>query len=358
MNHLLSASKGFAARPLVVVAAITVSTAAATIVTPPRAPSAVAQGVLAPKAVGKAAASNREGDIHIRNSPLGRAVSEQNQGVHRVTKDVRITQDNEDFILYCDDLTFFEKENAANATENPHVESRDSTIIGDKMRAEFDEKTIVISGAVTMKSHGPKDGLQSSTPGKSLRDKALHKASTLTCTRIDYNYETRQAIISGNIRMRSGDSYGTCDQIQFDEANNIVHLMGHVQFFDGRQQSFRTGDLTIWLDSNVIATEKSVGITVIQKPSNKPKLPKPKLILGIAPQIPKEVYAANGLKPGPAPTPPAVDEANDIIAPPVAVEAAPDESASTPTAPDQSATGASTSAPAVTSAPTATGKAP
>ncbi|MDF2441591.1 MAG: hypothetical protein JWN98_2575, partial [Abditibacteriota bacterium] len=75
----------------------------------------------------KASGGDRSGDVHIYNHPSGRATYDQAKGIHRLWRDVRVTQDGEDFILYSDELTFFEKENLATATGKPRVESRDST---------------------------------------------------------------------------------------------------------------------------------------------------------------------------------------------------------------------------------------
>ena len=172
--------------------------------------------------------------------------------VRHAVRHVQVCQEGEDFIFYADEVTQFEKDNIALARLNMRVESRDSTIIGDLLRADFSDKRMTLTGNVVMKSHGKGDGLKGSEGAKSVRGEVLHKPSTLSCDRLDYNYETKQATLSGNIRMRQGENFGTCDRILFDEGRNIVRLIGNVSFVNGDRQIIKVPEMTIWIDKNII----------------------------------------------------------------------------------------------------------
>ena len=267
----------------------------------------ISQAQPAQPAPAKAASEERNGAINIRNDKVnGTGFVDLKNGVRRLTKDVVVTQDGEDFILYADELTHYEKQNVAVARQNLRVESRDSTITGTVMRADFDSKTITLTENVLMRSHGENDGMQAtaddSKAGKTLRGEVLHKASSLTCDRIDYNYENQQALLTGNIRMRQGDRFGTCDQIEFDEALNIVHLIGNVKFIDGKRQTFNVPELFLYIDEDKLSMSKDVTLRIPNpRGENADKPRKPPTKFAPAPKLPDEVLNDPALQPLPTP---------------------------------------------------------
>lgn len=284
--------------------------------------------VARPAAPAKAGSGDRTGDVHIRNHPAGRAAYDQAKGIHRLWRDVRVTQDNEDFILYSDELTYHEKTNEAFAKGSPRVETRDSTILATSMRADFDNKIIYLEGNVVMKSHGESDGIQPIAPGadekkksRSLRGEVLHKPSTLRCNQIDYRYEIQEATLSGDILMRQGDNTGTCKQIVFDEANNIARLIGEVSFTNGERQTIKARNLTIWIDDNIIETKERVRVDIPRTQKDAAKKPAVKQNFGKAPSIDD---ALSDVSRRPAPIPPVT------IAPETDEDAAPAPSSEEP----------------------------
>ena len=82
------------------------------------------------------------------------------KGISRLTGNVTVRQDGEDFVLYADTLTYDRNLNQAVATGNLKLETTESTITGNALRANFDAKQIVITGKVTMNSHGKEDGVK------------------------------------------------------------------------------------------------------------------------------------------------------------------------------------------------------
>src|SRR2546421_668043 len=68
------------------------------------------------------------------------------------------------------------------------------------------------------------------TTNPRFKEQWTKKPSRMACDRIDFNYDTRQAVVSGSIRMNQEDNYGTCQQIIFDERRNIADLRGEVEF--------------------------------------------------------------------------------------------------------------------------------
>lgn len=221
--------------------------------------------------------AQRNGDIRISNSQNGTASYDTKRGISIITGDVRVTQVGEDFILYADKIVYNENTNQAEATGRLKVETRDSTIVGLKMRANFDTKVITITDKVEMRSHGTDDGIKgsaSSSKKRSIRGDVTGKASRMTCDRIDFNYDIREAVITGNIRMMQGKNEGTCDTIVFDEENNIAELRGNVRFTNGERQTFRSQKVIIWLDEDKMHapsdTKQPTTIVIPPKKSSTP----------------------------------------------------------------------------------------
>jgi lipopolysaccharide assembly outer membrane protein LptD (OstA) len=287
--------------------------------------------------------------VLIRNHPQGRALWDQTQGIQRLTRDVVVTQEGEDFILYCQELTHNQRTNEAVARGNLRVETRDSTITATVLRADFDAKMMYLSGNVVMKSHGDKDGIQvggqknNTGDGRNLRQEVLHKASSLTCDRVDYSYENREARLAGNIRLRQDKSFGTCEQILFDEENNVAQLLGKVEFTNAQGQTIRTRNLTIWIDANTIETKNMTTVEIPANKNNKPAgPPAPKTTFAPPPVLPNDLRQEFGRKPAPlAPLVPAEDTPPVVAAPTAAAR-----TADTPASP--APTGAIAAAPPAT----------
>lgn len=248
----------------------------------------------------------KDGVVTIRNSPQGKAVYDDQRGIARITKDVRVTQAGEDFILYADDVTYNRTKNQAIATGNIRVETRDSTIRGTSIFADFDTKIISITGNVTMSSHGEKDGIVNSRRG--FRNDVVHKPSSLFCKRIDWNYQNRQALITGDIRMVQKANVGTCDRIRFDERQNIALLEGNVVFDDAEKgRLMRTSELTVFIDEDQVQTTKST--VVIVKPENATQsatprpTPAPAFTFQPKESIGDDVLKQFNVTPAPVPTP-------------------------------------------------------
>lgn len=232
---------------------------------------AAATAITRPAVKNANTASAPEGTVLIY-SPNG-CVWDDAQQIGRAKKETTVSQVGEDFILYCDDLTYNKKTNRAVARINLKVESRDSTITGNLIQADFNAKTITVTGNVVMNSHGTNDGIKANGKRRKLPLQLEGKASTMKCDRIVFNYENREADITGNIRMIQDKNSGTCLRIVFDEASNIAKMIDKVEFTNEDGQTFRSPLVTIWIDDNLIRT--GVGdLEIPQNNTNKKAQPK------------------------------------------------------------------------------------
>lgn len=208
----------------------------------------------APKAKAPAAPSaSRDGNVTLRGESSS---FDDITGIARFSKNVTVTQGGEDFILYAQDVIYNRAQNRAVATGSLRVETRDCTIRGARIDADFDEKKIVFTGSVTMTTRGKGDGITGNSTG--FRSQLSQKPAKILSSRADWDYEDRQGIMTGSIRMIQGDSSGTCERINYDETQNVAELLGGVQFRDKSNRFFTTPKLTIYINSSKLVAENPV----------------------------------------------------------------------------------------------------
>lgn len=254
-----------------------------------------------------------EGIVTIRNAATGKAVYDDNAGIARMTKDVTVTQAGQDFILYAQDLTYNRFKNQAVATGDLRVETRDSTITGTRLFADFNTRVITMQGDVVINSHGEKDGIAAQKKG--FRGQLAHKPSTLLCDRVDWDYEIHQAVVTGHIHMAQGDNGGTCDRIVFDETTNVADLQGNVNFADGQHRKFLCSQLTVYVDSNKVGSTEPCTVSFPRdtqdrgtpRPAKTPVAfaPPPEITAADIDQFNQGVPTGLGTSATPAVTPPA-----------------------------------------------------
>lgn len=242
----------------------------------------------------------------------------------KLTGNVSVSQVGEDFILYAQSLVFSKPQNRAIATGKLVVKTRESTITGNRIDANFTTKILTLTGDVVIRTHGKGDGITGNR-ATGARAEFASKPSKLFCDRVDWDYETREAVLTGNIRMEQGKNRGTCGRIEFDERQNVARLMGRVAFTDERGQTYSTPDLTIYNNENRIVTGRS-SLKILpntgQAPGAAPRAPKAPVAVKKAPVIADEELAAFGVKPPPVPA--FRPEPAPIPAPDPAAEEAPE----------------------------------
>jgi len=251
---------------------------------------------LAPK---PAAKPSDEGEIVLTSE---RGKHDDVTGVSQLNGNVVVRQEGEDFVLHADSVTYNRNLKQAVATGNLRVETHDSTITGLNLRANFDTKHIVIAGKVVMNSHGKDTGMKKDedakkpvakkAPGDAIGE-IVHKPSKMTCDKIDFNYDIREALVTGNIHVVQGETSGTCRQITFDEENNVAELKGDVLFTDKDGQTFATEVLTIWFDADRLEFQGPFTLKGKKKkeesasePGAKPAPRQPKRDFGKPPPVP------------------------------------------------------------------------
>jgi lipopolysaccharide export system protein LptA len=167
-----------------------------------------------------------------------------------------------------------------------------------------------------MRSHGAKDGLKADekTGAKPKKDAAAsideltHKPSNMTCDKIDFSYDIREALVTGNIKIKQEKTNGTCEQVIFDEENNRAELKGNVVFVDDEKQEFKCNLMRVWFDTGNIKVQGSYQLTSPRKSAkedpDKKGAPPPRHEFGEEPQLPAGAPAAADNKPDKPAAPP------------------------------------------------------
>lgn len=232
------------------------------------------------------------------------SVSNGDNETSKLTGNVTVTQTGEDFILHAQSLLFSKPQNRAIATEKLRIETRDSTIRGNRIDADFNTKILNLTGNVTISTHGKGDGITGNRAKTGIRAEVTSRASKLFCDRVDWDYETREATLTGNIRMSQGKNRGTCDRIEYDERQNVVQLIGRVRFIDEKGQVYTTPRLTLYNNENrVVTSGGSTTVTIFPNtaPAAIPRPTKPPVVAKKAPIISEEDMSIFNVKPSPIP---------------------------------------------------------
>ncbi len=194
-------------------------------------------------------AVDTSGQVNITNAPDGTATYDDAQGLARITKDVVITQKGQNLIVYAQQALYSRSQNQATASGNLRVVTRDSTIRGLNLRADFDARQFTISGSVVITSHGKNDGAAAG-----LRGETNKKPIRVLCDQVVWEYDTKQATATGNIHIFQGSNRGTCNKIIYDESQNIVKLLGDVRFGDDQKRNFIAQEVDFYIDNNIVST--------------------------------------------------------------------------------------------------------
>lgn len=193
------------------------------------------------------------------------SVFDDARGIGVYNGDVTATQKGEDFILYAQKATSFRKNetdrpnDTATATDKLRIETRESTIRGRDLFANFDTKVFSITGDVVVSSYGENDGVAPVAAAKR-RDEQKRQPVRIACDRLDWNYDTRQATFVGHIRIVQGDSVGTCNQIIYDEPRNAARLLGDVRFGNAERRQFFADELLLFIDTSQVQIDSGVRV--------------------------------------------------------------------------------------------------
>jgi lipopolysaccharide assembly outer membrane protein LptD (OstA) len=236
---------------------------------------------------------------------------DRKMGVLRCTKrgsqQIKVEEVGKDFKLFADLLLYFEEQETADIEGNLKFANPDSTVTADKAHATFNESKIVFTEKVVLISRRkeetpapgkspdetPAMGKSNGEPGKggtadagkgdtaeTGKGKApapRSKKTTLTCDQLDFDYDTRIGVATGNLRIEQEGRSATAEKATFDDGQNILTLEGNVEMKEKKadskeERTMKCEKIVINADEDNWGSEKTQAIIPIKQ---KKKTPEP-----------------------------------------------------------------------------------
>ena len=171
----------------------------------------------------------------------------------------------EDMTLYSDQCDFDDKANTAVATGHLKLTDPDSTLTGDRIQANFDQKLAQFVGNVTIVTQKKKTE-ENGKPVSEYRQ----KKTTITCPQIDYYYadDKKQATIAGPVKAVQEDKTLWADKADYDGIKDTVTLTGNIRVQTDAGSEFHCPSATISLKDDTLEAVDLTGVAVEeQKPA-------------------------------------------------------------------------------------------
>jgi|GEM_PF-5930245 lipopolysaccharide assembly outer membrane protein LptD (OstA) len=154
-------------------------------------------------------------------------------GIHQMSGGVRFV--SEDTILTTDAAGYNEKTGIASSPGKVQIEDTFNNITGNTGTAYYKTRDAKFRGNVVIIAKPRPENL--SAPEGSAR-KQFDSPATITCESVDYNWGTRIAELTGNLKIVQKDRTVTALTAVYDGKNEIVTLQGNVVYKDSKGQNF------------------------------------------------------------------------------------------------------------------------
>jgi lipopolysaccharide assembly outer membrane protein LptD (OstA) len=168
---------------------------------------------------------------------------------------------HDDMTLTADLCDFNNKAQTAVATGHLKITDPDSTITGDQVQADFNQKLAHIVGNVTIITQRKKPDKPDTTGGVA---EAREKKTTITCPQIDYLYadDKKQATVTGPVKAVQDDKTVYADAASYDGVADTATLTGNVRLVTTGGSEFRCPAVTISLKDDSMSADNLTGVAV------------------------------------------------------------------------------------------------
>ncbi len=117
------------------------------------------------------------------------------------------------------------------------ITTPEAVATSDKGQAFFKKRIGILEGSVNMiytpKEEKPVDPKDKEDPQTSLR-----KETTMTCTKLEYDYKNKIAVATGGVTIIQKERTVTADKVIFDQKQELLTLNGNVKVVDDQGQEF------------------------------------------------------------------------------------------------------------------------
>ncbi len=200
--------------------------------------------------------------------------------IYHLSGNIVLVQD--DVTMTMDKCDYNDAENTAVASGHLKIVDPESTLTGDSVQADFDQKLAQVIGNVTIVTQRKqKEAEEETTPTEDEKSGSVseyrEKKTTITCPKIDYYYadDKKQAMVYGPLKAVQEDKTVYADQADYDGIEEQVILKGNVRLVMESGSEFRCPKATISLNDDWVEAQDIQGVSVEEQepPETEPPAP-------------------------------------------------------------------------------------
>lgn len=220
-----------------------------------------------------------------------------NQPIYTLTGNAHLRQEDAD--LYCDQAEYDEDKDSARATGHLKMTTPEATVTGDLIVADFGKKVADITGNVRLEAQRKKREPEAKPAGAEAKptegatppqgeekkgepteqkpsrlDEYREKLTVITCEHIQYWYDEKRAIATGNVVAVQEDKTVTADEgvyIQNDQEETLTLTGNPVKLVMKNGNHMETPKVMIDLKTEVIKTGPATGVFKKEKKEETPE---------------------------------------------------------------------------------------
>lgn len=175
-------------------------------------------------------------------------------------KQVTIREVGEDYEMVADRIEYDDRNSIATGTGHLHFSNPDTTIVGDLLVVDFDQKKAVLTGNVKLTSHG-KETEEKTDEELPLKEQYRKKKTVVTCDKLEYWYKEKRAVATGNLQFEQGDRHGTARTATYLEIDDVLLLEGDVQVTNKKGETAKAPQVVIDNKKDTMTADQGVEIT-------------------------------------------------------------------------------------------------
>jgi lipopolysaccharide assembly outer membrane protein LptD (OstA) len=180
-------------------------------------------------------------------------------------KQVTITEVGEDYEMVADRVEYDERNDSAKGTGNLHFSDPDTTITGELIVVDFNQKLATVTGSVKLTSHGEeakdgKDKKDEKDEDLPLKERYRKKKTVMDCDQLDYWYKEKRAEAQGSLRFHQGDRRGTAGKAIYFEKDDRLLLEGAVRVTNEKGETADAPQVTIDNKEDTMVADQGVKI--------------------------------------------------------------------------------------------------
>jgi lipopolysaccharide export system protein LptA len=144
---------------------------------------------------------------------------------------------SEESTLQTEKATYDGDTQVATSPTRLRLDDKQNTVVGDKGVAYYATRDVEITGNITINARPNPSDSANAAKGSARRN--FKDPVTITCTKVRYNWQSKKAVLTGNLTIKQKDRTITGDRGLYDGTAETVTLVGNIK---SRRPTGETGD--------------------------------------------------------------------------------------------------------------------